>query len=511
MRLRRILGTVKSNMTTVDHIVAGSGIAGLCVARLLNMAGRSVRLVEKAPRIGGSLRRFRRKGLPFDTGFHFTGALGENGILRDMLRILGMRDAVRPLFPDPDQAHRFVFESLGKEIDVPCGLPRIRARLKDVFQGESRAIDGYFDRMEHVCRGTSAMSLDALSLSPRPVDEDYVTLQETLDELTDNALLKAVLSGFCMCYGTAPAQVSFANHARICLAMYEGVARVEHGGNAFIDAFSDLFKAGSVDISTGTWVEDCLDIENDRAGLFRLNTGEEIAASSCVLTMHPFEILRTLPRDRISKAFIDRIEAFEPSCGFFSVFGETDASENDSPTDQIVSLFPDIDLNALLDPTRTDDSALVILNSAEPVGTRTRLAVTGLEIASQASVAPWRNTRTGHRPPEYQAYKTERAERMLARMKAYSGVYGDRFRLLDNASPLTFRDWLHSPDGSAYGVRQKMGQYNLFGKLPVRNMYAAGQSAVLPGLVGAMVSAFMICRAVLGKDAFARLLHQGRQ
>lgn len=498
-------------MKTADHIVAGSGIAGLCVARLLNMAGHSVLLVEKAPRIGGSLRRFRRQGLPFDTGFHFTGALGENGILRDMLRILGMRDAIRPLFPDPDRVHRFVFESLGKEIDVPCGLPRIRARLKDVFPGESRAIDGYFDRMEHVCRGTSAMNLDALSLSPRPVDEDYVTLQETLDGLTDNALLKAVLSGFCMCYGTAPAQVSFANHARICLAMYEGVARVEHGGDAFIDAFTDLFKAGSVDIATGTWIEECLDIENDRAGRFRLNTGEDVASTSCVLTMHPFEILRTLPGKHVSKAFTERIEAFEPSCGFFSVYGETVASENAASTDPIVSLFPDIDLNTLLDPNRTCDSALVILNSAETVGDHTRQAVTGLEIASPASVAQWQDTRTARRPADYAAYKKERAQRILARMKAYSGIYGDRFRLLDSASPLTFRDWLHSPDGSAYGVRQKLGQYNLFGKLPVRNMYAAGQSAVLPGLVGAMVSAFMICRAVLGKDAFAQLLQQGRR
>ena len=36
---------------------------------------------------------------------------------------------------------------------------------------------------------------------------------------------------------------------------------------------------------------------------------------------------------------------------------------------------------------------------------------------------------------------------------------------------LTARDYLNSPDGSAYGVKQKMGQFNLMGKLPLHNLY----------------------------------------
>ena len=69
--------------------------------------------------------------------------------------------------------------------------------------------------------------------------------------------------------------------------------------------------------------------------------------------------------------------------------------------------------------------------------------------------------------------------------------------MMDAASPLTFRDYLNSPDGSAYGVKQKIGQFNLFGRLPLRNTYAAGQSALLPGLVGAMMSSFILARKLL--------------
>ena len=47
-----------------------------------------------------------------------------------------------------------------------------------------------------------------------------------------------------------------------------------------------------------------------------------------------------------------------------------------------------------------------------------------------------------------------------------------------------------------------MGQFNLFGKLPLVNIYVAGQSAVLPGIVGAMLSSFIVARNLIGKEKF---------
>ena len=80
--------------------------------------------------------------------------------------------------------------------------------------------------------------------------------------------------------------------------------------------------------------------------------------------------------------------------------------------------------------------------------------------------------------------------------------------IVDAATMLTFKEYLNSPDGSAYGVKQKMGQYNLIGKLPLHNLFAAGQSALLPGIIGAMMSSLIVGRAVVGKGQFGKLLNQ---
>ncbi len=73
---------------------------------------------------------------------------------------------------------------------------------------------------------------------------------------------------------------------------------------------------------------------------------------------------------------------------------------------------------------------------------------------------------------------------------------------------LTFKDYLNSPDGSAYGVKQKLRQFNLIGKLPLHNLFAAGQSALLPGIIGAMMSSLIVGRSVVGKEQYGKLLNR---
>jgi len=496
-------------MAKYDDVVVGSGVSGLTAASLLAGQGHKVLLLEKAPRIGGSLARYRREGAPFDTGFHFTGGFAGNRLLHDMLSVLRIRDRIEPVFLSNDNANRFVVEPTGRTYDLPCGVPAIRRRLKAYFPSETTAVDRYFDMVADVCRRTTSMALGGISSSPDVLDEDFVPLQQVLDDLTSDPALKLLLSGFCMCYGVQPREVSFASHSRICLGLYESVARVKDGGEAFVRAFRDRLGELGVAIACGRHVARCLDVRDDQVGAFELNTGEEVSFRTAVFTIHPKEILRILPRDKLSLAFVERVSAFESSAGFFSVFGVCDDACTDPDFGTtMVSLFPALDVNGMLDPGNAGDSALVIIRTPEQVNGRACRVVSAFEPSFLAQVRRWQDTTTGRRPPDYAEYKARRAERIRRRIVAALPAYDGHFKVLDSASVLTFRDYLNSPDGSAYGVKQKVGQFNLFGKLPLRNLYAAGQSSVLPGLVGAMVSAFLVCRAIAGKEAFNRLIEK---
>ena len=72
-----------------DVIVIGAGLGGLECACLLSQAGRSVLVLEKEHQTGGCLQSYRRRGLDYDTGFHYVGGLGEGQSLHDAFARLG--------------------------------------------------------------------------------------------------------------------------------------------------------------------------------------------------------------------------------------------------------------------------------------------------------------------------------------------------------------------------------------------------------------------------------------
>lgn len=500
-------------MKKYDDIVVGSGISGMTLALLLGLNGHSVLLLEKSSRIGGSMARFYRERIPFDTGFHFTGAFHEGGLLQEMLTALGIHDLIRPIYVTDPAHNRFVIEAEDAEFDLPPGYQALTARMKEYFPNDARAVDRYFEMVQNVCLRSVGMDLRRVTSSPGFVDEDYVSLGQVLDELTENRVLKGVLAGFSMCYGVKPAEISFANHCRVSYGLYQSVAMVEDGGEAFIRAFQKRSADLEIEIMPATHIVECVDVKDRTVGRLELNTGEEVSFDRCTFTIHPQEILKILPMQHLTKAFVERVGDFEPSVGLFSVYGVVEIEDSTGATEasfgpSIRSLFPTADIDELIDPRHEGDQALVIIKSIESLGGRKHAVVNACEVSFVEHLRAWKNSRLGARPAAYLEYKEERVDRIRDRVVGAYPEYKDSYKVLDAASPLTFRDYLNSPDGSAYGVKQKVGQFNVFGRLPLRHMYAAGQSSLLPGIVGSMVSSFIVGRRIIGIEGYSGFLNQ---
>lgn len=499
-------------MKRYDDIVVGGGISGMTLALLMALNGRSVLLLEKSSRIGGSIARFYKEGIPFDTGFHFTGGFHENGVLYDMLGVLGIQDMVQPVYLTKAEDNRFVLEEGQGVYDLPSGYQATICRMKEYFPRDTRAIERYFGMVKGVCTGTGGMNLRDIAVSAwSGLEEDRVSLGEVLSGLTDNRELKGLLAGLSMCYGVRPGEMSFANHSRVTYGLYESVARVENGGDAFISAFEKRFGELDVEVRPNSWIRECGGVHESRVGWFALNSGEEVSCEHCIFTIHPQEILRILPRQHLSKAFVNRVSDFEPSIGLFCVYSvvegngvRSDGAQAFGPS--VLSVFPTADIDALFDARYKGDRALVIMRNLEKAGGIVHQVVNACEVSCVEEWEAWKDSTLDSRPAGYEEYKERRVARVRERIVAAYPEYAGSLRVVDAASPLTFKAYLNSPDGSAYGIKQKMAQFNLFGKLPLRNLYAAGQSSLLPGLVGAMMSSFIVGRSIVGKEEYGGFL-----
>lgn len=492
-------------MKHYNNIVVGAGASGLTLAYLLALNGRSVLLVEKAPHVGGGLARFKRNGVAFDTGFHFTSGLQEGGLLAEMFKVLGISDGIEPVSWADEKANRYVFEQDHAAYDVPTGVNEYIKKIKSYFPEESDAIDLYFERARKVCEQNRSLDFRKSLKSALFTDDHYISLKQVLDSLFKNPHLKGILSTYCLCYGVRPSEVSFATHCHAAFGFHEDVSRIKDGGDAVIRAFQSQKTYSDIDIRLNSYITDCADVSQQKVGRFILNTGEEVEFDQCVFTIHPKEVVSILPKSYLSKAFLDRVEGFEPSCGFFAVYAEIE--ESDGAFQQgITSLFPASDVDLLMDPANVTPTALGVFMSEETFNGKSHKLLTALECACVEQTDEWKNTSSEDRPESYQDYKQKRVEHIVRRILDFYPQYRNSLKVLDSASMLTFRDYLHSYDGTAYGVKQKMGQYNLFGKLPYRNIFVAGQSAFLPGMLGAMMSAFIVARWILGKEVYEQFI-----
>jgi len=69
------------------------------------------------------------------------------------------------------------------------------------------------------------------------------------------------------------------------------------------------------------------------------------------------------------------------------------------------------------------------------------------------------------------------------------------------------RDWVDSPEGSAYGVlhsSDQMSKAALLNRPLIKGLYFAGQSVLAPGILGTLIGSLSTAKAILGTEQFCR-------
>ncbi len=116
-----------------DFVVIGAGISGITSAITLAKNGYQVALLEKTERTAPLLRGFSRRGVHFDTGFHYTGGLGAGEPLDLFFRYLGLSDRIDSFPYDAEGFDHFRCERPGFEFKSRAVTPGSRRSLARRF------------------------------------------------------------------------------------------------------------------------------------------------------------------------------------------------------------------------------------------------------------------------------------------------------------------------------------------------------------------------------------------
>ncbi len=227
-----------------------------------------------------------------------------------------------------------------------------------------------------------------------------------------------------------------------------------------------------------------------------LSSGEEEKGDIVIAAIHPQVLLQMLPDGAVKPSYRNRIQRLQNTHSIFSVHASVDAAAHPELPYNLFKVDTDQVGNVL-------DLKYYQIRKSEQVG-RNLLSIltSGRDDAWQL----WNKSKSGRRGKEYTHLKTEYAEQLLAEVSEIMGEFHG-MEILDVATPLTMRDWVNSPDGSAYGVLRSSSQTlttAMLNRTAVKGLYLAGQNAMAPGVIGTIMGSFSTVKLILGSKEFIK-------
>ena len=291
---------------------------------------------------------------------------------------------------------------------------------------------------------------------------------------------------------------------QICPLFYYHMALVSYllsswrlacSGSQMADAFVSRLKSQGGDVVTGDGVERIL-VESKRVKGVVLQSGRVLEAEAVIAAVHPEILVAMLPRDALRPAYAERVTQLENTKGLFSVNLAIDADAHESLSYNIYRLHSE------------EDGALSsgifhqVRNSGQPgVNILFMMTMSGID-----EWRKWEGTTSGRRGRDYAEAKEDKARFFIDEAsKLFGHLRG--MKILDIYTPLTIRDRVNSPGGSAYGIlrstRQLMKTASLR-RTSIGGLFLAGQNSLAPGIMGTMLGSFQTVRQVIGHERFSR-------
>ena len=480
-------------------LIIGAGIGGLSMAIILARLGFEVTVLEKNPRPGGLMRSYSRQGLPCEVGIHYLGSLDPGQILRKFFDYLGISETV-PLsrMGENGVIDRYLFDSPAarpRSFDLPPGMDAYEENLHRAFPADRHTIRTLMAALRKAADQLHGLDLLYGGENDFSLLDDFQPLGGMLAERKCPPGLRSIMAIPASWIGV-PLDDCPAFYHNMALASYVSSSwRLECSGAEMAETVADRFRELGGTIITNAEAAG-IEVRSRVVTGLRLRSGEVLPAAMVIGAVHPKTVLNMLPEGAVKPSYRQRIAGLRDTHSIFSVHARIDArSHPELPhnlfkvaTDQTGNV-PDLKYYQIRRSPDREASILTILTSGK-----------------NASWRPWEHTRTGSRGLDYLDLKEEHARQLIEEAEGVLGAFRG-LRILDIYTPLTLRDWVGSPGGSAYGVLRSSSQMlaaALLNRTAVKGLYLAGQNVLAPGLIGTITGSFSTAKLILGADEFRR-------
>ena len=478
-----------------DIVIIGSGFGGLVCAHLLAKAGKRVLVLERQQQPGGCIQSYQRKGQTFDTGLHYVGGLGEGQTLNRIFSHLGlMRLPWQRLDPKG-----FDLVTIGEETFAFAeGFDRFVDNLAVRFPQEREALQQYVQTLQQA-EAVAFGSNDAYRLFG-------ISAYDYLTSTFKDPLLINVLSGSALKMELRKASLPLFTFAHGNSSFIQSSWRLKGDGNLIVNSLIDDIHSFGGEVICQAEVDELIEKDGRIIAAHCVN-GETYEGDTFISDIYPsltFEMVKDSAVLR--KLFRRRMSNMENTFGFFT------ASLVLKP-----NMLPYFNHNKFVyrEPNvwtfydKTDNVSGLMISCRVPEEGDYATQIDLLTPMPWHVCEPWTDTHIGHRGADYLSLKARYTDECISLAETVIPGLRDMVSQTYTSTPLTYRDYTLTPNGSAYGVRRDCKNLvitMLSPRTPIPNLLLSGQNLMLHGLEGVSMTALLTCKEILGTEYIKKIV-----
>ena len=362
--------------------------------------------------------------------------------------------------------------------------------MSEYFPQEKNALKRYVEMLQEAEQATFNQE-EALKMME-------INAYEYLSTLFKDPLLVNVLSGTALKTELRTDSLPLYSFAHTTGSYIQSSWRLKGDGNLIVNKLADDIKAMGGTILCRHEVVELTEHEGKIAAV-RCQNGEQYEASTFISDAHPAVTVDWMKESHLLKGmYRRRMKALENTFGIFTV--SLELKPDVLPYfnhNKYVYKKPNV--WTFYEDVGGIGGVMISCRVPEDKQTYTQ-QVDLLTPMPWRMCEAWKDTTIGHRGDEYMNMKQRMAQECIQLAETVIPGLGEMVTRQYTSTPLTYRDYTLTPEGSAYGVRKDCRSVMLTmlsPQSPIPNLLFTGQNMMLHGLEGVAMTAMNTTRLLL--------------
>ncbi|NDV60705.1 NAD(P)/FAD-dependent oxidoreductase [Bacteroides sp. 519] len=491
-------------MSKHDIIIAGSGLGGLECAAILSKEGYNVCVLEKNQLFGGCFQTYKRNGRLLDTGIHYIGSMDEGQVLNQYFRYFGIMDKLNIRKLDADGFDRICFKD--NVYNYANGHSNFVETLVRQFPDEREALNRYVSMLKDVGKLISIENLKKGIIAQQGMQYFGMSAAGYISNITPNPELQKILAATSLLYGGVKDVSTFYHHGMINNSYIEGAWRFLNGSMQVSTELIKVIRANGGTVLNNHEVTRII-VENETVKGVEVNNNEVFESKYVISNIHPKRTFELTDKSRsIKNAYLSRINSLENTYGIFTVY--LIMKKNTCPyINRNIYIHNDNEVwyDKQLHGGKTT-CCMISMQNTDPNSKHAEV-ISILTPMYMDEVLRWQDTRIEKRGDDYIEFKEKKTKEVLTLIRKYGFDFDRHIEAIYTTSPLSYRDYTATANGSAYGIikdyrRPQVGFISVRTKL--ENLLLTGQNLNVHGALGVTLTAMITCSELLGEEYLAK-------